>query len=78
MFLFRLKPRSSNRQLDRLLDELSDAEVSLMLTGDCWELRDDCVCRSFDRFALQLRGLVTVHGEFTVLGLDVQDTLIGG
>jgi hypothetical protein len=49
-------------RLDQLFDELSDPEVSLLLTGDRWELRDGCVCWSSDRFALQLRGVADVHG----------------
>lgn len=72
MALFRLKRHSPNRALTQLLARLSDEQFSLLLTGDCWELRDDCVCRSFRRFDLQLKGLVTVHGRFTALGSALQ------
>lgn len=78
MFLFKSKPRSANQLLDRLLDELTDEQVSLLLTGDCWDLREDCLCRTFDRFALQLRGLADEHGHLTELGLTAQAALIDG
>jgi hypothetical protein len=62
--------------LGRLLDRLSDAQVSLLLTGDCWELRDDCACRSFERFELHRLGHVNAHGHFTPLGLAMRAALI--
>jgi hypothetical protein len=59
-----------------MLDSLSDAQVSLLLTGDCWELHDDCLCRSFDRFELYRLGHVDVHGRFTTLGFAMRAALI--
>lgn len=56
--------------------ELSDEQVSLLLTGDCWKLCDTCVCRSMERFELFRWGLADVHGRLTALGVAVQDRLI--
>lgn len=67
---------STNRLLNRLLDELSDEQVSLILTGDCWDLRDCCVCRSLQRFEFFRWGLADVHGRLTNLGIAVQERLI--
>lgn len=73
---FSFERHSTNRLLNRLLDELSDEQVSLILTGDCWKLRDTCVCRSMERFELFRRGLADVHGRLTALGIAVQTALI--
>jgi hypothetical protein len=62
--------------LKRLLAEISDEQVSLILTGDCWSLRDSCVCRSMERFELFRWGLADVHGRLTKLGIVVQNALI--
>lgn len=73
---FNFGRHSTNRFLNRLMDELSDEQVLLILTGDCWSLLDACVCRSFERFDLYRLGLVDVHGRLTALGVAVQDRLI--
>lgn len=58
------------------MHELSDEQVSLILTGDCWDLRDCCVCRSLERFELFRWGLTDVHGQLTKLGVAVLERLI--
>jgi hypothetical protein len=55
---------------------LTDEQVSLLLTGDCWQLRDDCVCRSIERFAMHKLGVVDVHGHFTPGGYASRAALI--
>ena len=66
---------STNRTVNRLLDELTDDQVSVLITGDCWDLSYVCVCRSCERFALFRLGIAQVHGRLTPLGLKVQNEL---
>lgn len=73
---FSFERHSANLLLNRLLDKLSDEQVSLILTGDCWALRDTCVCRSLERFELFRWGLADVHGRLTSLGIAALERLI--
>ena len=68
-------PRFTNRTVNRLLDQLTDDQVSVLITGDCWKLSYVCVCRSCERFALFRLGIAEVHGRLTPLGLKVQANL---
>jgi hypothetical protein len=66
----------TSRHFNWLLDEISDHQVLLILTGDCWSLLGTCICRSFERFDLHRLGVTDVHGRLTGLGLRVQAALI--
>jgi len=61
--------------VNRLLDQLTDEQVSALIAGDCWDLSYVCVCRSVERFALFKLGIVDIHGQLTVTGLRVQQDL---
>jgi hypothetical protein len=58
-----------------LLDQLTDEQISLIVTGDCWDLSYVCVCRSYERFALYRMGIADVHGRLMSLGLMAQQEL---
>lgn len=66
---------STNRTVNRLLDQLTDDQVSVMITGDCWNLSYVCVCRSIERLDLYRLDIADVHGRLTPLGLTVQHEL---
>ena len=72
---FSFKPAFTNRTVNRLLDQLTDDQVSVLITGDCWDLSYVCVCRSVERLALFRLGIAEVHGRLTPLGLKVQQEL---
>jgi hypothetical protein len=74
---FSWKRQSTNRSLRRSLDRLKDEQVSVIVTGDCWDLSYVCICRSYERFALCRSGVVDVHGRLTTLGLRMQQELFG-
>ena len=52
--------------------EPNDNQLSDMITGDCWQLDDECLCRSPERFELYRLGLATIHGRLTDDGLGLQ------
>jgi hypothetical protein len=72
---FSWRLQSTNRSLRHLLDQLTDEQISVIVTGDCWELSDVCICRSPERFPLCCLGVADVHGRLTALGLRLQQTL---
>ena len=72
---FSWKPRSTNRSLRHLLDRLTNDQVAVIITGDCWHLSYVCLCRSYKRFDLCRLGVADVHGRMTALGLRVQQKL---
>lgn len=65
----------SNRSVNRLLDQLTDDQVSVIVTGHCRHLSYECVCRSYERFDLRRLGIANVHGQLTPLGVKVQQEL---
>ena len=67
----------TSRSLRRLFDQLTDEQVSVIITGDCWHLSYVCLCRSFERFDLFKLGIADVHGKLTEMGLEVQRALFG-
>jgi hypothetical protein len=75
--LFKLQFRLPSRTLDRLAHELSDSQFSDLITGDCWLLDNECVCRSLERFELYRIGLATIHGRLTDDGLRLQRSFDG-
>jgi hypothetical protein len=64
--------QSTNHSLRRSLDRLTDEQVSIIITGDCWDLSYVCVCRSYERLALFHLGIAGAHGRLTALGLRLQ------
>ena len=72
---FSFMPAFTNRTVNRLLDQLTDDQVSVLITGDCWDLDYVCVCRSVERFELLSLGVAELHGRLTPLGLKVQQEL---
>ena len=75
--LFNSKHRSTNRSLRHLLDQLTNEQISVIITGDCWDLSYVCVCRSYERFALCRLGIADAHGRLTNLGRRMQQELFG-
>ena len=74
---FNWKPRWTSHSLDRVFDQLTDEQISVIITGDCWHLSYVCVCRSYERFSLCRMCVANVHGHLTALGLRVQQELFG-
>ena len=72
---FSFMPAFKNRTVNRLLDQLTDDQVSVLITGDCRHLSYECLCRSAERFELFRLGIADVHGRLTPLGLRVQANL---
>lgn len=72
MALFKSKSHLQSWRLNQLAHKLSDNQLSDMITGDCWRLDDECLCRSPERFELFRRGLATIHGRLTDDGLRLQ------
>ena len=77
MPVFRFERRLPNRTLAQLAHDLTDNQLSDIITGDCWKLDDECICRSVERFELYRLGLATVHGRLTDDGLRLQRSFDG-
>ena len=78
MPVFRSECRLLSRTLDQLAREVTDNQLSDIITGDCWHLDDECLCRSLERFELYRLGLATIHGRLTDDGLRLQRSFDDG